>query len=274
MHRMAGPDLRRQLDDSGYDTPGFAARYDACRPRPPAVLLEWLSALAGVERPRVVVDIGCGTGLSTRVWAGRADEVVGVEPNDAMRRFAEAVTDAPEIRYVGGSSYDTRLSPAGADVVTCSQSFHWMEPRATLTEVARILRPAGVFAAYEYRSLQTPFWEPEAAWHEVRKTKQRLREELGLDRDKQRWREPLDALQEADGFDDCRELSLHSVEEGDADRLVGFALSEGSLATLLAAGASEEEVGLDRLRDVAARRIGATPCPWLLGYRVWIGRRT
>jgi SAM-dependent methyltransferase len=270
---MAGSELQRQLDHSGYDDPGFAARYDAHRPRPPAALLDWLPAIAGVERPRLVVDLGSGTGLSTRDWAGRADEVVGVEPNDAMRRHAEAVKDAPEIRYVDGSSYDTGLPAGAADIVTCSQSFHWMEPQATLVEVARILRPGGVFAAYEYRSRQTPFWEPEAAWREVRETKQRLRDELGLDRGKQCWREPLASLEEAGGFDACRELWLHSVEEGDAGRLVGLALSEGSVTTLLAAGATEEEIGLDRLREVAARCIGDKPCRWLLGYRAWIGRR-
>ena len=39
---------------------------------------------------------------------------------------------------------------ASADIVTCSQSFHWMEPEPTLAEIARILRPGGVFAAYDY----------------------------------------------------------------------------------------------------------------------------
>jgi SAM-dependent methyltransferase len=200
--------------------------------------------------------------------------VVGVEPNDAMRRHAEAVTDAPEIRYVDGSSDDTGLPSGAADLVTCSQSFHWMEPQATLAEVARVLRPGGVFAAYEYRSLQTPFWEPEAAWQDVREAKSRPRAERELDRGRERWPElSLTRLEEARCFDDYRELVFHSVEEGDAERLVGFALSEGSLATLLAAGATEEEVGLDRLREAAARCIGDEPCPWLLGYCVWIGRR-
>ena len=64
-------------------------------------------------------------------------------------------------------------------------------------------------------------------------------------------------------------MLLHSVEEGDGDRLIGFALSEGSMRTLLDAGASESDVGLDRLRHVAA----AMPevVPWWIGYRAWIG---
>lgn len=235
------------------------------------MIVEWLSRLAGVERPALVVDLGSGTGLSTRAWAERAEAVVGVEPNDAMRRWAEQATEAPNVRYAAGSSYATGLADGCADVVTCSQSFQWMEPVATLAEVARILRPGGVFAAYEYGALHTPLWEPEAAWREVRARKAQLRAERGLD--SQRWPISLERLEQAGCFDDCRELVFHSVEEGDADRLVGFALSEGSMTTLLADGVTEEQVGLARLREVAARTIGDRPCPWLLGYRAWVGRR-
>ena len=45
---------------------GFADVYDAYRPRPPAVLADVLCGLAGVERPTLVVDLGSGTGSSTR----------------------------------------------------------------------------------------------------------------------------------------------------------------------------------------------------------------
>ena len=270
---IAGPDdLAQELERSGYGAAGFAERYDAVRPRTPSVLVELLPLLARVERPRLVVDLGAGTGLSTRAWARRAAEVVGVEPNEAMRRHAEAVTDAANVRYAGTSSYATGLDRGAADIVTCSQSFQWMEPAATLAEVARILRPGGVFCAYEYQSLQTPLWEPERAWHELRETVGRLRAERGLDRDKHRWPVSLARLEEAGCFDDCRELTLHGVEEGDAERLVGFALSEGSVTTLLEDGATEDEIGLTRLREVASATIGATPCVWLLGYRAWVGR--
>jgi hypothetical protein len=76
-------ELLRRLDESGYDWPGFAADYDRFRPRPPAVLLELLPLLVGVDRLRLVVDLGSGTGLSARVWTELADEVVAIEPNKA-----------------------------------------------------------------------------------------------------------------------------------------------------------------------------------------------
>ena len=73
---------------------GFAERYDAFRPRPPAIICAVLTQLAQVPRPALVVDLGSGTGLSTLLWAGHAGAVIGIEPSDDMRRYAEARANA------------------------------------------------------------------------------------------------------------------------------------------------------------------------------------
>lgn len=262
-------ELRRRLARSGYDQPGFAEQYDRCRPRPPLALLDLLPPLAGVARPRLVVDLGSGTGLSTRFWAERAERVIGVEPNEAMRTLAEQVTEADNVRYVDGSGYETGLPDACADLVTASQSLQWMPPERVFPEVRRILRPGGVFCAYEYFALQTPLWQPETEWERVLARKREVRAKLGLDEETQRWPVSRERLEESGAFRHTRELVLHSVEWGDGDRLLGFALSEGSMTTLLDAGVTEEEVGLDRLR-IAAATIRES-VPWWIGYRAWVG---
>jgi SAM-dependent methyltransferase len=264
-------ELRRQLEESGYDRSGFAADYDRFRPRPPTVLLELLPLLAGGVRPKLVVDLGSGTGLSARVWADVADEVVAIEPNKAMRKFAERETQLPNVRYLGTTSYETGLPDASVDVVTAAQSMQWMRPERLFPEVGRILRTGGVFCAYNYVVLQTPLWEPEAAFEFVLGRKRELRREMGLDRDPPLSSPSPALLAESGIFRQTRELLLHGVEQGDGERLVGFALSEGSMRTLLDAGVADEEVGLDRLRAVASTV--AEPVPWFIGYRAWIGLR-
>ena len=260
-------ELERQLRLSGYDAEGFAERYDAFRPRPPAALRELLPALAGVARPGLVVDIGAGTGLSTRFWAATAASVVGIEPNDAMRRVAEQVTTASNVRFLRGSSYATGLEEGAADIVTCSQSLQWMAPEPTFAEVARILRPGGVFAAYQYEGLQTPFWEPEAAFDEVRARVATLNHELRVREERPRWPLSAEQIEGSGQFHHCRELHLHSIESGDAERLVGFALSEGSTTTLLERGFSESDLAVDQLRGVAGRWLHE-PADWWVSYRV------
>lgn len=126
-----------------------AAAYDALRPAPPIILVDIFTQLLRRERPQLVVDIGCGTGLSTRPWAGRAEAVIGIEPNAEMRAQADRATTHPAIRYQDGLSTATGLPDACADLVTISQALHWMEPGPTFAEVARILRPGGIFAAYD-----------------------------------------------------------------------------------------------------------------------------
>jgi Methyltransferase domain len=132
-----------------------------------------------VTRPKLVVDLGSGTGLSARVWGDRAEAVVGIEPNEAMRGFAEQATQMPNVRYLGTSAYETGLPDASADVLTAAQSLQWIKPERLFPELERILRTGGVFCAYNYSVLQTPLWEPETVFVAVLARKRKLRVETG-----------------------------------------------------------------------------------------------
>jgi ubiquinone/menaquinone biosynthesis C-methylase UbiE len=150
---------------------GETELYDDVRPHPPAVLLAICTQLARAQQPALVVDLGSGTGLSTLAWAGLAQHVIGIEPNAEMRAQAErrkaTSLNAERIQFHNGLSTQTGLPSDCADIVTCSQSLHWMEPEPTFAEVARILRPGGLFAAYDYDWSPTVHWEVEQAYHAV-----------------------------------------------------------------------------------------------------------
>src|SRR5262249_44037256 len=129
-----------------------------------------------------VVDLGSGTGLSTRFWADAADEVVGIELNDAMREFAEGATEATNVRYAGGTAYETGLADECADLVTAAQSLQWMALDRVLPEIARILRPGGIFCAYNYFRLQTPDWAATRAFDHLHGRLDELVRERGYER--------------------------------------------------------------------------------------------
>jgi len=266
------PDLvsyysERLLRTSGYAKTGFAEGYDSNRPSPPVTLLDVLCLEAQVERPRLVVDFGSGTGLSTRAWADRAEQVVGVEASPEMRDQAEAATKAENVRFVHAYAQSTELQDGAADLVTCSQSFHWMEAEPTLAEAARILRPGGVFAAYDYDWPPIVHWEIESAFEEM------LRR-IGRARDvKPRYSKEghLERIRESGHFRYARELVLSSRERGSAERIVGMALSLGPLTVLHQEGMTEEETGLAALREAAQRALGDRKVDFYLGYRVRLG---
>jgi ubiquinone/menaquinone biosynthesis C-methylase UbiE len=259
------------MEQSGYGREGFAAGYDRFRPRPPEALLNLLCTEAQSERPRLVVDLGTGTGLSARAWASRAERVVGVEANPAMAAQAEAQTAEPNVSYVIAYASDTGLEPGEADIVTCSQSFHWMEPKSTLAEATRLLRSGGVFAAYDYDWPPVVQWEVEAAFREMLDRIAEFRSGRGMAIGNWRKAQHLERMERSGRFRFVREVVLHGTEHGDAERLIGAAHSLGPMTVLLADGVGEDELGLEALKEVAHRVLGDRTWTWLMGYRVRLG---
>ena len=255
---------------------GGAESYDAYRPQSPPVIKDVLTQLAQIQRPHLVVDVGSGTGLSTLMWADRAERVIGVEPNADMRRQAEMRTlqypHSKNVTYQDGLSTQTNLPADSADIVTCSQALHWMEPEPTFEEIARILRPGGVFAAYDYDLPFTIHWQVEQSENEVMAQFRTLRVERGLDADVKSWSKEkhLERMRESKRFRYTKEITLHNTEYGNADRLVGLVISWGAFR-YLTQGVTEQELGLDQLKEVAHRVIGEEPISWYLSYRVRIG---
>lgn len=255
---------------------GFADMYDDVRPTPPEALLPMLVQLAQVERPALVVDVGSGTGLSTLAWADRAAQVVGVEPGDDMRTQAEQRGGGvANVSFRKGFSHDTGLPDGCADIVTISQALHWMEPASTFAEVARILRPGGIFAAYDCDWPPTMHWEAEQAYMACMRQSRALEAAEGVSSDVTYWDkdEHLARIAASNQFRFTREITLHSPDTGNAERLVRLALSQGHTATLRKNGFSEEQIGVAQLRAVARATIGDAPIPWLWSYRVRIGVR-
>jgi SAM-dependent methyltransferase len=252
---------------SGYQRPGFAARYDRFRPRPPRVLLELLCRFARSDRPELAVDLGCGTGLSTRAWSGLATRAIGVEPNAAMIAAAQP---APGIEYREAFAQQTGLPDGSVDIATCSQSFHWMEPGPTLAEAARILRRGGVFAAYDYDV--PPAVDPgvDEAFRAYLQRRRAAREQRGIRQGADLWSKDrhLERIRASGRFRFCREVVLHSLEEGNAERVEGLARSLGLPVADAEDADLERELRIDELAAAAREFLGERIVPFLIGYRV------
>jgi len=253
---------------------GFAALYDRHRAGPPAVLAQLLGQFAGGARPQLVVDLGSGTGLSARYWADKAERVIGVEPTPDMRQQAAAATTAPNVSYEEGFSHATGLTGRSAQIVCCMQSLHWMEPRGTFDEVARILVHGGVFAACDYDwPPVTTSWEANAAFESSQRTARRLEREMRSGDGLQQWDKAghLSRMEASGCFRYVKEAVVHHIDEGNADRLVGLLLSQGYVQGLLKRGVTEAELGIDTLRHTALHALGSTPRPFVWSARVRIG---
>jgi ubiquinone/menaquinone biosynthesis C-methylase UbiE len=125
---------------------GLAAQYARCRPDYPDAAIDFILAHCGIGPGSVVVDVGCGTGISTRCLARRGVPVVGLEPNADMRAQAEGQAvplSCPAPRYLPGQAEATGLPTGSVDLVLAAQAFHWFDRDAALNEFHRILKPRG-----------------------------------------------------------------------------------------------------------------------------------
>jgi SAM-dependent methyltransferase len=114
-----------------------AEAYERGRPEYPTGIVDWLLA----DAPVTVVDLGAGTGKLTRALVGRAETVVAVEPDAAMR--AALSQRLPGTSVVTGTGEDIPLRDGYADVIVAGQAWHWVDPGRAVPEVARVLRPGG-----------------------------------------------------------------------------------------------------------------------------------
>ena len=213
---------------------GFADIYESARPRVPQYPVDVLCRYLG-RAPETVVDLGCGTGLSTTVWQGVCDTVIGIEPSAEMLAVAQKKSSA-KLRFLQAFSDDTKLPDACADIVVCSQSFHWMEPKATLAEVDRILKPGGVFATVDCDWPPVTKWEAERAYMQLHDYVSTLEKQLPDAADtfiRYPKEKHLQNIRESGRFRYVRELTFCNAETCTAERFRAILRSQGSLQTLL-----------------------------------------
>jgi len=257
---------------SGYSYPGFADYYDAYRPTPPNVLPDILLQLAQTSMPELVVDLGSGTGLSSFIWAGRACHILGIEPLDSMRLIAERKNRSPNVRFQDGVAQLTGLPDNSVDIVTCAQSLHWMEPDSTLEEITRILRPGGVFEAYDHDRIPTAHWEIEYAFdHCMVQRREWWRKVQGENWKTQLWSKDnhLLHLRRDDRFRYIKEFMLHHIEQWTVEHWIGYALS--CMPGIPIGSVESVDAGLEELCTVARKILGNGGLPVYFTYRVRVG---
>lgn len=120
------------------------ANYVKYRPIYPIEILTYLTKYCGLTAESVIADVGCGPGMSTRMFLEHGNLVFGVEPNDAMRDAAvEYLAEFPRFRPVKGTSDETTLPDSSIDLIVAAQAFHWFDAAKTRPEFKRIAKPGG-----------------------------------------------------------------------------------------------------------------------------------
>jgi SAM-dependent methyltransferase len=140
---------------------GLENLYARHRPSYPADAIDFIVRRCGLDASTTLVDIGCGTGISTRLFSERGIPTIAIEPNDDMRAKAETEPLAAGARppvYRKGTGEATGLPNGEAAAVLAAQAFHWFDAAAAFREFHRILRPGGHAALmWNERDSSDPF---------------------------------------------------------------------------------------------------------------------
>jgi ubiquinone/menaquinone biosynthesis C-methylase UbiE len=134
--------------------------YAKYRPGYPDDLVDLLNSECELNEKSVIADVGSGTGILSELLLKNGNEVIGVEPNAAMRDAAETLLKGyPRFRSVDGSAEATTLPVKSVDLITAGQAFHWFDRPKARTEFLRILKPLAfvVLIWNDRRLASTPF---------------------------------------------------------------------------------------------------------------------
>ena len=142
--RAQASHLQRQVAEGfGAD----AGRYDRARPTYPADLVDRIIA---ASPGRDVLDVGCGTGISARLFQAEGCRVLGVDPDPRMAEQARQGGTATEVAKF--EDWD----PAGRtfNAVIAAQAWHWVDPVAGAAKAAAVLRPGSRLAVFWNASIR------------------------------------------------------------------------------------------------------------------------
>jgi SAM-dependent methyltransferase len=112
-----------------------AQLYDRARPSYPAALIDTLLA-DGATR---VLDVGCGTGIASALFAERGCEVTGVEIDARMAGLARS--KGIDVEVSGFESWDDR--GRRFELLISAQAWHWIRPDDGAAKAAAVLSEGG-----------------------------------------------------------------------------------------------------------------------------------
>lgn len=146
------------------NTQRFSDRVDnyvRFRPHYPAAIIPFLQKAIGLASHWVMADIGCGTGISSELFVGHGNKVLGVEPNGPMRQAAvDHFKHLVNFTAVDGTAEATTLPNGTIDLIIAAQAFHWFDLPVTKAEFKRIGKPnAFTILIRNERLADTPFMQ-------------------------------------------------------------------------------------------------------------------
>ena len=150
-----------------------ATDYARFRPQYPRALFEYLASIS--PNQQLALDCATGNGQAAITLAEFFEKVIGTDASESQIACAQLHL---RVEYRLAPAEASGLAAQTCDAITVAQALHWFDLDAFYQEARRVLKPAGILAAWAYNELQIapevdalvrrfhdeivgPYWPPE-----------------------------------------------------------------------------------------------------------------
>jgi SAM-dependent methyltransferase len=235
---------------------GTAAHYATYRPGIPDEVVTYVRDLFELDGRSTLLDMGCGTGLSTLAFAPLFARTVAFDSDAAMLTEARARTpEGVHIEWQHRSDQDVTPDEGPYRLALACRSLHWMDQPRLLDTLHHILEPGGGIAIIGDGS----FWTGTDPWQAT--VREVIQGFLGADRragdtSYRPPNEPYPALLARTGYTDIRFKEIPISRTWNVEHILGYLYSTSFSAQHLYAGRLTEFE--DTLRSKLLESSGGT----------------
>ncbi|XP_077965575.1 putative methyltransferase DDB_G0268948 [Styela clava] len=101
-------------------------------------------------RLKKMLDVGCGAGQSTHMFASYFESILGIDVSDSQIKHANEHNPNKNVEFRLVRDNFFPVEDESVDLVTCAMAIHWLDLTTFETECYRVLKPRGCCVIYGY----------------------------------------------------------------------------------------------------------------------------